>query len=182
VEPEQSPGPGSTRAVEAIPDGPAIIPQGVVEQGGSAMAIWRCWMYRNIKIPDKAVITTKIIDNSAVLFLALMVLKVAKATSSQPDVGKSSWPSAHPHRSPTKRYVKWVGFLSRNRGVMENRPVVTFLRLPHRPHLVKDWAWTPGFSWPWTLCPPPRITPWVDLHDRGHNILVDPCGSVANTF
>jgi hypothetical protein len=47
-------------------------------------------MYRNIKIPDKAVITTKIIDNSAVLFLALMVLEVAKATSSQPDVEKSS--------------------------------------------------------------------------------------------
>ena len=30
-------------------------------------------------------ITTKIIENSAVLFIALIVLKVAKATSSQPN-------------------------------------------------------------------------------------------------
>ena len=42
-------------------------------------------IHRNIHIPDKAVITTKIIENSAVLFIALMVLKVAKATSSQPN-------------------------------------------------------------------------------------------------
>ena len=88
-------------------------------------------MYRNIKIPDKAVITTKIIDNSAVLFLALMVLKVAKATSSQPNVGNSSLESAHCYRSSTKRYVKWVGILSKNRGGMENRPLVTFQTLPH---------------------------------------------------
>jgi hypothetical protein len=54
--------------------------------------------------------------------------------------GKSSVRSTHPHRSATKRYVKWVGFLSRNRGVMENRLGVTFRNLPHRQHLVKGWA------------------------------------------
>jgi hypothetical protein len=79
-------------------------------------------------------------------------------------IWKSPELSAHPHRSATKRYVKWVGFLSRNRAGVENRPGVTFRKLPHWPHLVNDWAWTPGPSTPWTQCPQRQFWPkWADF-------------------
>ena len=52
---------------------------------------------------------------------------------------------------PYGRYVGGLGFLSRNRGVMENRLGVTFQKLPH---LSK---------------PRQRVgVDTIDLHDRGH--------------
>ena len=63
--------------------------------------------------------------------------------------GKSSVRSTHPHRSATKRYVKWVGFLSRNRtGVEKSTGGDVSLGSLNFPYPIDGRAWT--------LCPSGR--------------------------
>ena len=45
---------------------------------------------------------------------------------------------------------------------MENRPGVMFRKLPHRPHLVKGWAWTP-----WIFNPVDTVSLEVVLAEMG---------------